>query len=34
VAGDPTQSDADELLEAAGMAPARIAALRTKGVVA
>jgi len=34
VAGDPTRSDADELLEAAGMAPARIAALRSKGVVA
>ena len=34
VAGDPTRSDANELLGAAGMAPARIAALRTKGVVA
>jgi alpha-methylacyl-CoA racemase len=34
VAGDPSQSDVVELLEAAGMATDRIAALRTKGVVA
>jgi crotonobetainyl-CoA:carnitine CoA-transferase CaiB-like acyl-CoA transferase len=34
VAGDPGRSDAEELLEAAGMAPARIAELLTKGVVA
>lgn len=34
VAGDPARSDADELLGAAGMTPGRIAALRTKGVVA
>jgi alpha-methylacyl-CoA racemase len=34
VAGDPTRSDADELLGAAGIGPARITALRTKGVVA
>ncbi len=32
--GDPSRSDAEELLGAAGMAPARIAELRTKGVVA
>jgi len=34
VAGDPSRSDAEELLGAAGMAPARITELRTKGVVA
>ncbi len=34
VAGDPSRSDAEELLGAAGMAADRIAALRTKGVVA
>ncbi len=34
VAGDPSRSDVEELLGAAGMAADRIAALRTKGVVA
>ncbi len=34
VAGDPSRSDADELLSAAGMAAERIAELRKKGVVA
>ena len=34
VAGDPSRSDADELLAAAGVPAARIAELRTKGVVA
>ena len=34
VAGDPSRSDTEELLGAAGMAADRIAELRTKGVVA
>ncbi|MGA2837187.1 MAG: CaiB/BaiF CoA-transferase family protein [Acidimicrobiales bacterium] len=34
VAGDPSRSDAEDLLEAAGVAVARIAELRTRGVVA
>jgi hypothetical protein len=34
VAGDPSRSDTEELLGAAGMTADRIAELRTKGVVA
>jgi len=32
--GDPSRSDADELLEAAGLAAGEIAELRSEGVVA
>jgi len=34
VAGDPSRSDTDALLAAAGVPAERIAELRTKGVVA